>query len=108
MFAAGQTFQGGIKSTKIKLYEWISNTNLLIFLIIVVILLFLGVCGWIFYSAFYPDGIPQHLKEDYPSSEDSRSNRSNMMDNNMMMNQQDGEGMAMMQADNGNGAALEM
>ena len=85
-----------------KLYEWISNTDLLIFLIVVVILVFLGVCCFIFYNAFYPNGIPDHLKEDL-SSEDNNSNRDGMM------MQMDGEGMAMMmEGDNGNGAAVEM
>ena len=90
-----------------KLYEWITNTDLLVFLIILVILVFLGVCGFIFYNAFYPDGIPQHLKEDY--SDDNRSDgsgmNSNMMNNNMEENNpMMGGGMA---ADNGNGAAVE-
>ena len=35
-----------------------------------VILLFLGICVWIFYDAFYPSGIPQHLKEDDDESGD--------------------------------------
>ena len=83
-----------------KLYEWISNTDLLVFLIVLVILVFLGVCCFIFYNAFYPNGIPDHLKED-SSSEDNNSNRGSMM--------MQEEGMAMMmEADNGNGAAVEM
>ena len=85
------------------MYEWIGNTDVLVFVIILVILIALVVCCWIFYDAFYPDGIPDHLKEDDPSSNDSGSNR----DRDMMMNQD--EMMApMMDANNGNGTAVEM
>ena len=82
------------------MYEWIGNTDLLLFLIVLVILVFLGVCIFIFYNAFYPNGIPDHLKED-SSSEDNNSNRGSNMENMMME-----ENMAMM--DNANGTALEM
>ena len=89
---ASKTLSQKMHHGKIKMYEWISNTDLLVFLIIVVILVFLCVCLFIFYNAFYPDGIPQHLKED-SSSEDSRSNRgSRNGDNNMMAD----EAMGMM------------
>ena len=101
--AAGFAFSHKVQSGKTKLYEWISNTDLLVFLIIVVILVFLGVCCFIFYNAFYPNGIPDHLKEDY-SSEDNNSNRGE----NMMMMEEEGMTMMMMEADNGNGAAVEM
>ena len=32
-----------------------------------VILVFLGICGWYFYSSFFPNGIPKSLREDTAS-----------------------------------------
>ena len=66
-----------------------------------VVLIALVVCCWIFYDAFYPDGVPDHLKRDDTSSNESRSN----MD--MMMNQ-DEQMAPMMDGNNGNGTAVEM
>ena len=30
----------------------------------------MSICCWIFYDAFYPNGIPEHLKEDTEGSQD--------------------------------------
>ena len=56
--------------SKVKLQEWIKDSNLLLFLCILIVILFLSICCWIFYDAFYPNGIPEHLKEDTEESQD--------------------------------------
>ena len=52
-------------------YEWIGDPNILLLVIILVILVFLAICIGIFYCQFYPNGIPEHLKEDPPEEEES-------------------------------------
>ena len=90
------------KKSAIKYFELIENSNLLLFLVILIVLIFLAVCCFIFYNAFYPDGIPEHLKEDAPSenSDDEDKDKEKMEGDDMM---------AMMgeePAKNGNGTEL--
>ena len=85
--------------------ELIQNSNVLLAIIIGIIVLFLIICIIIFYNAFYPDGIPQHLKEDQPDELcKSDACDSDEEKKDMMKEGEDG----MMEADmNGNGTQLE-
>ena len=67
---------------------------------IIIILAFLAVCILIFYNAFYPDGIPEHLKQD-KESEKSEKDPMEEEKEPMMM-----DGEAAPDA-NGNGTQLE-
>ena len=67
---------------------------------ILVIIIFLAVCILVFYNSFYPDGIPEHLKED-KESEKSEKDPLEEEKEPMMMD-------GMMEPDaNGNGTQLE-
>ena len=67
-------------------------------------MLFLIICIIIFYNAFYPDGIPQHLKEDQPD-EICKSDACDSDEEKKDMMNEEGK---MMEADmNGNGTQLE-
>ena len=82
-----------------KYFELIGDSNLLLALVILIIIVFLAVCCLVFYNAFYPDGIPEHLKEDKESEKSEKSQKDDMEETPMMMDAQ---------ADaNGNGTQVE-
>ena len=60
---------------------------------IIVILAFLIICVLIFYYCFFPDGIPDHLKEDKPSEKSEKDED----EEDMMMDKEEND------AANGNG-----
>ena len=73
-------FSNLLKS-KQTMYEWISDSNVLLALIILIIVIFLVSCILCFYCAFFPDGIPEDLKNDNASeARKSMDNDSEKMD----------------------------
>ena len=58
MYATGLVIFKNIQTFNVKAYEVIVSTDWLVFIVFMVILLFLFICGFVFYQAFYPDGIP--------------------------------------------------
>ena len=78
------------KKKVIKYFELIGDSNLLIAIVILIIILFLAICCCIFYNSFYPDGIPEHLKE---SKESEKSEKDPMEEDMMaMMGEPDANG----------------
>ena len=90
-----------IKGSSHKLAEWISDSNVLLAIVIGIIFVFLIVCVLVFYCAFFPDGIPEHLTRDAPESEEDKEEEAGMLmgGNNMMM-------MDANMENNGNGTNL--
>ena len=70
-----QTIFSSLKRSGMKLKEWISDSNVLLAIIIGIIVVFLVVCCLCFYCAFYPDGIPEHLKKDNKKQENPEENQ---------------------------------
>ena len=66
---------------------------------IIIIIVFLGICCLIFYNTFYPDGIPEHLKQD-KESEKSEKDPMEEEKEPMMMDEASPDA-------NGNGTQLE-
>ena len=62
-----------------KFWEWISDSNVLLALIICVIIVFLIICGIFMFKAFFPDGIPEAFKDDLDENirEDTDENEQN-------------------------------
>ena len=60
--ASASSFASTLKYGKFKTKEWIEDSDVLLAIIIGVIVIFLLICCLFAYNAFYPDGIPEHLK----------------------------------------------
>ena len=56
------SFANTLKYGHVKTKEWIEDSDVLLAIIIGVIVIFLLICCLFAYNAFYPDGIPEHLK----------------------------------------------
>ena len=72
---------------------------MLLAIVIIIIIVFLGICCLVFYNTFYPDGIPEHLKEDKESEKSEKDDKEMAEEETKMM---EGEPDA-----NGNGTQLE-
>ena len=90
------------RKAALRYFEIIENSDVLLALVIIIIIIFLVVCIVIFYYCFFPDGIPEHLKED--RKEELEEGKS-MMDGDE--DKKDADGMAN-DAANGNGTAVQM
>ena len=86
------------RKAAIRYFELIGNSDALIAIIIIIIIVFLVACVLIFYFCFFPDGVPEHLKEDQKESDKSEEGKS-------MMDKEEGKGEGA-DAANGNGTAV--
>ena len=57
------SFANTLQYGHVKTKEWIEESDVLLAIIIGVIVIFLLICCLFAYNAFYPDGIPGHLKD---------------------------------------------
>ena len=54
---------------------------------IIIIIAFLAICCLVFYNSFYPDGIPEHLKQDKESEKSEKDPMEEEEQEPMMMDE---------------------